>query len=40
MLYAQYTSIFFLKRLDFIDIVPLTGGVAFLNANSLWKDNV
>lgn len=29
MLYAQYTSIFFLKRLGFIDIFPFTGGTAF-----------
>lgn len=37
MLYVQYTSI---KRLDFTDIFPLTGGTAFKNANSIWKDKV
>lgn len=29
MLYAQYTTIFFLKRLGFKDIFPLTDGTAF-----------
>lgn len=29
MLFAQYTTILFLKRLGFKDIFPLTGGTAF-----------
>lgn len=29
MLYAQHTSISFLKRLGFTDVLPLTGGTAF-----------